>query len=158
MAQGTIGHGGNEEWTVPPEVRPEGQASRATNEQVIHVTCEHKELARERPMTGKKGLQRESGKRMGGRGPETARSGIRRALYSPTPLGYRGEAYAGPFLPASRESEVGDWLHERVGTTATGALAPLPAHSVPAPSARPSPFHRALERAALSFSDGDWTP
>ncbi len=158
MAQGTIEHGGNEEWTVPPEVRPEGQASRATNEQVIHVTCEHKELARERPMTGKPGLLRESGKRMGGRGPETARSGIRRPLYSPTPLGYRDAASAGPFLPASRESEVGDWLHERVGATATGALAPLPAHPVRAPSVRPSPFHRGRERAALSFSERDRTP
>ena len=34
MAGGIVEHNGNEEWPVPAEVRPEGRASGATNEQV----------------------------------------------------------------------------------------------------------------------------
>ena len=109
-------------------------------------------------MTGKPGLLRESGKRMGGRGSETAQSCIQRAPCPSTPLRYRDAASAGPFFPAPRESEVGDWRPERVGETATSAPVHLSAPSVRAASARPSPFHRARELAALSIPEGGRTP
>ena len=40
MAGGIIEHYGNEQWPVPAEVQPEGQASRASNERVTQVTGE----------------------------------------------------------------------------------------------------------------------
>ena len=76
-------------------------------------------------MTGKPGLLREFRKSMGGRGPETARSCIRRAPDPSTPLAYRDAASAGPFFPSPRESER---LHlpEAAGTPCPDAPVHIP--------------------------------
>ena len=76
-------------------------------------------------MVEKPGLLREFCKRMGGRGPETARSCIRRAPDSLTPLGYRDAASAGPLLPTSRESEL-PHPPEAAGTSCPDAPVHIP--------------------------------
>ena len=88
-------------------------------------------------MTGKPGLLRESGKRMDGRGPETARSYIRRAPDPSTPLGYRDAASAGPFFPNPRGNPNGYTCPRRPGHHALTRRSTYLAAGMPMPSARP---------------------
>ena len=109
-------------------------------------------------MAGKPGLLREPGKRTGERGPETARSCIRRAPYPSAPLRYRDAVSAGPFLPTPRESEVGDWRPERVEGAAASATVHLPVPSARGAPARPLPLHHPRELAVLAVPEGGRTP